>query len=207
MLITYQKMFDFTHNDLHTNNIMYKKTDKKFIIYKYNKQIYKVPTFGRIFKIIDYGRSIYKFKGKLFCSDSYSSKGDAASQYNFGPYINKNKPTLLPNKSFDLCRLGCSLFDYFVEDLDDIETYDDPLTKMIIRWCTDDKGRNILYKNNGEERYPDFKLYKMITRTVHNQLPENQLDNQIFYKYLSTRKKVGRKSKMINIDQLPSYIN
>jgi hypothetical protein len=78
---------------------------------------------------------------------------------------------------------------------------------MVIRWCTDDKGRNILYKNNGEERYPDFKLYKMITRTVHNHLPDNQLDNQLFYKYLSTRKKVGRKAKMINIDQLPSYIN
>ena len=77
MLITYQKMFDFTHNDLHTNNVMFKKTDKKYIIYKYNNEYYKVPTFGRIFKIIDYGRSIYKFKGKLFCSDSYSSKGDA----------------------------------------------------------------------------------------------------------------------------------
>ena len=25
MLITYQKVFSFTHNDLHTNNIMYKK--------------------------------------------------------------------------------------------------------------------------------------------------------------------------------------
>ena len=35
MLITYQKVFDFTHNDLHTNNIMYINTDKKFINYKY----------------------------------------------------------------------------------------------------------------------------------------------------------------------------
>ena len=29
MLITYQNTFSFTHNDLHTNNIMYNKTDKK----------------------------------------------------------------------------------------------------------------------------------------------------------------------------------
>ena len=207
MLITYQKMFDFTHNDLHTNNVMFKKTDKKYIIYKYNNEYYKVPTFGRIFKIIDYGRSIYKFKGKLFCSDSYSSKGDAASQYNFGPYINKNKPTLLPNKSFDLCRLGCSLFDYFIEDLDDIDTYDDPLSKLIISWCMDDKGRNILYKNNGEERYPDFKLYKMIARTVHKHLPEKQLDNPLFYKYITKRKKIRKKTKILNIDEMPVYIN
>ena len=30
-LITYQKAFNFTHNDLHTNNVMYNKTDNKFI--------------------------------------------------------------------------------------------------------------------------------------------------------------------------------
>ena len=39
ILITYQKIFDFTHNDLHTNNIMFQKTDRKFINYKYNKFI------------------------------------------------------------------------------------------------------------------------------------------------------------------------
>ena len=36
MLITYQKVFKMTHNDLHTNNIMYIETEKKFLIYKYN---------------------------------------------------------------------------------------------------------------------------------------------------------------------------
>ena len=57
-------MFEFTHNDLHTNNIMFNKTEKKFINYYYNGKYYKVPTYGKIYKIIDYGRSIYKFKGK-----------------------------------------------------------------------------------------------------------------------------------------------
>ena len=36
ILITYQKVFEFTHNDLHTNNIMYQKTDRKFMNYKFN---------------------------------------------------------------------------------------------------------------------------------------------------------------------------
>ena len=40
-LLTYQKMFDFTHNDLHTNNIMYNTTEKKFLYYKYKKHIIK----------------------------------------------------------------------------------------------------------------------------------------------------------------------
>ena len=82
ILITYQKAFNFTHNDLHTNNVMYNKTDKKFIYYCYKKKYYKVPTFGRIFKVIDFGRSIFKFDGKIFCSDSFQNGNDAATQYN-----------------------------------------------------------------------------------------------------------------------------
>ena len=52
-LITYQKVFSLTHNDLHTNNIMFNITDKEYIIYKYDAKYYKVPTYGRLFKIIE----------------------------------------------------------------------------------------------------------------------------------------------------------
>ena len=41
-------------------------------------------------------------------------------------------------------------------------------------------NKNILYKKNGEERYPNFKLYKMIARTVHNKTPDDQLNTDIF---------------------------
>lgn len=39
ILITYQKAFGFTHNDLHTNNVMYNQTDKKFLYYCYKKKV------------------------------------------------------------------------------------------------------------------------------------------------------------------------
>lgn len=205
ILITYQKVFNFTHNDLHTNNIMYVKTDKTFINYKFNNIYYKIPTFGKLYKIIDFGRAIYTFKGKTICSDSYHPKGDAATQYNFEPYFNENKPRLEPNKSFDLCRLGCSLYDFFVEDVRDEKKIKNPIAKLIIEWTKDDKGRNILYKNNGEERYPEFKLYKMIVRTVHNHTPEKQLDNILFRKFITTKKKI-KKQKVINIDKMEPMI-
>ena len=204
ILITYQKIFDFTHNDLRTNNIMYIETNRRYINYKYNNTYYRVPTYGKIYKIIDFGRSIYKFKGKIICSDSYHPKGDAATQYNFEPFFNENKPRLNPNKSFDLCRLACSLYDYFAEDI--IENTKDPIAKIIIEWTKDDKDRNILYKNNGEERYPDFKLYKMIVRTVHNHIPEKQLKKEIFKKYISSKRKI-KNGKIINIDVMESMIN
>ena len=159
-LILYQDLFSFTHNDLHTSNIMYKKTDKEYIIYCYNDIYYKVPTYGRIWKIIDFGRSIYTFKDVTYCSNSFSKDGDASTQYNFEPYINEDKPKVYPNPSFDLCRLACSLFDYFYDDISEIHDEDlDDIQKLVAEWCCDDKNRNVVYKNNGDERYPDFKLY------------------------------------------------
>ena len=207
ILVTYQKMFNFTHNDLHTNNIMYNKTDKEFIYYKYESKYYKVPTYGKLFKIIDFGRAIYTYKGNFICSDSFHPKGDAATQYNIEPYFNKKKPRLNPNPAFDLCRLACSLYDYFLTDIDieNINTCGDPIAILVHEWCTDDKGRNILYKKCGEERYPEFKLYKMIARTVHKHTPQNQLDNSIFSKFKINRKKTNKK-KILDIDKLPKYI-
>jgi len=207
ILITYQKAFSFTHNDLHTNNIMYNETDEKYIYYCYRKTYYKVPTFGRIFKIIDFGRAIYKFDGKLFCSDSFQPGADAATQYNTEPYFNEKKPRLEPNYSFDLCRLACSIFDYVIEDLDALDDYDncDPIVKLIFDWCLDDNGINILYKNNGVERYPDFKLYKMIARCVHNHTPQAQLERNEFKQFIVTKNKAPSDKTVINIDNIPSF--
>jgi hypothetical protein len=205
ILITYQKTFHFTHNDLHTSNIMYIKTDKPFLYYKFNNKHYKVETHGRIFKIIDFGRAIYSFKGKLICSDSFHPKGDAATQYNFEPYFNEQKPRLEPNYSFDLCRLGCSIFDFIIDDLTTVDKVRSPIKKLIISWCYDDKGRNILYKTNGKERYPDFKLYKMIARTVHNYLPQNIVNKDVFNKYIVSKKQIKTKTIM-NIDSYECWI-
>ena len=208
ILITYQKAFHFTHNDLHTNNIMYNQTDKKYLYYCYKKTYYKVPTFGRIFKIIDFGRSIFKFDGKVFCSDSFQIGGDATTQYNTEPYFNDKKPRLEPNFSFDLCRLACSIFDYIIDDfeeMNDLTKITDPIKRIIFEWCLDDKGINVLYKNNGVERYPDFKLYKMIARCVHNHTPQAQLERPQFdnFRFSGEIKNID---DVINIDVISSHI-
>ena len=209
-LATYQKAFAFTHNDLHTNNVMFNETDKKFIYYLFNKKYYKVQTFGRIFKIIDFGRAIYKFNSKLVCSDSFHKSGDAATQYNCEPYYNDKKPLVEPNYSFDLCRLGCSLFDFFIDDIDKVEAEckKSRLVALIVDWITDDNGRNILYKQSGIDRYPDFKLYKMIARTVHNKVPSQQLlKHAVFTQYEMPQKSVKKSMTVLDIDAIPSYVS
>lgn len=203
-LIVYQRAFNFTHNDLHTNNIMYQNTEKMFLYYKIQGVLYKVPTHGKIFKIIDFGRSIYHFHGKRFCSDSFSPGGDAATQYNCEPYFNEKKPRIEPNNSFDLCRLGTSIFD-FIFDIDD-PNHDrkmTPLQTTILRWCSDDSGKNVLYKRNGEERYPNFKLYKMIARNVHKHTPEAQLEFPFFKQFRFMGKPSKPIKDIMNIDLIP----
>jgi hypothetical protein len=199
ILATYQKMFNFTHNDLHTNNIMYIKTDLEHIHYKLNDTIYKVPTYGRIFKLIDFGRAIYQFNGHQFCSDSFAESGDANTQYNCEPYMNAKKPRIDPNPSFDLCRLGCSLYDFTMES-DSKE-----LKALVDNWCEDDSGKNILYKSSGEERYPGFKLYKMIARCVNNLVPKDILCRPIFAKYRLADP--DDQTPLIDIDAMPTYMS
>jgi hypothetical protein len=190
-LLVYQTTFDLTHNDLHTNNIMYIKTDIPELIYIWNGIVYKVPTYGKIYKIIDYGRAIYRYKSLLFCSDSFQFKEDAYGQYNTEPYFNPSKPRIDPNPSFDLCRLACSVYDIMLDDLEvKLDTDEEilpenypPVMRLIYEWCLDDNGKHIFYKQSGVERYMDFKLYKMIARKVHNHTPINQLNRPCFSKY------------------------
>jgi hypothetical protein len=217
ILIIYQKSFWFTHNDLHSNNIMYQETNKKFMYYKYNETFYKIPTFGRVYKIIDFGRSIYKFKKYLYCPDAFKKGDDAASQYNFGIYYDNKKKEVLPNFSFDLCRLACSIFDNiftfnmaddYSQKYIDNKCKKDEIAKLVNDWCKDDKGRNVLYTSEGDERYPEFKLYKMIARTVNNCLPEKQLEKSIFSKFVVSKKIIRNNLRdknvlYLDIDSIP----
>ena len=79
------------------------------------------------------------------------------------------------------------------------------IKKLIIEWCLDDKGINMLYKSNGQDRYPEFKLYKMIARTVHGAVPHEQLSKPMFAHYAIARKHINGKPHIMNIDALPCY--
>ena len=205
-LIAYQKSFHFTHNDLHTNNIVYIKTEIEYLYYKYNGKTYKVPTYGKIYKIIDFGRAIYKLNGKIYCSDSFDVAGDASTQYNCEPFFNEKKPRLEPNYSFDLCRLGCSIYDFILDEIMDENEEIDDLQRTIIRWCSDDNNKNVLYKKNGEDRYPNFKLYKMIARSVNKHVPSSQLDDPYFSQFLYEKNNILEINDVMDIDSLPCFV-
>jgi hypothetical protein len=91
-----------------------------------------------------------------------------------------------------------------VDDLQNIKVLEEnnPVVKLVVEWCLDDNGLNVLYKNKGDERYPDFKLYKMIARFVHNHTPHAQLERDEFKKYLISKKNISKDNQVINIDEL-----
>jgi hypothetical protein len=207
-LLIYKKAFKFSHNDLHASNIMYVKTLKRFIYYKFEGKLYKVPTFGKIFKIIDFGRATYSINGHEIVGSAFEAGNQAHTQFNYSTCFDPEKPELKPNYSFDLCRLASELYDIFVEDVGNLTERDleSPLIRLVNTWVTDDLGKNIIYKRNGKERHPDFKMYKMISRCVSNHTPDAQLNHDVFKAFIVEKcnENINKKiSYLVDIDLIP----
>jgi hypothetical protein len=186
-----QGILNLTHNDLHTNNILWKSTTEEFLWYSDGKgQVWRVPTYGKVFTIIDYGRSIYSVNGYTCISSDYDDGHDAAGMYNFGPIEDKSIPRVGPCKSFDLCRLACSLLrGLYPRNPEEkpkgrvltkegswvIRETEDGLFNALWTWLSNSKGESILETESGEEKYPGFDLYQVIAATVKSAVPSDQL--------------------------------
>lgn len=160
----------FVHNDLHCSNVMFKETEDEYLYYKYKSNVYRIPTFGKITKIIDFGRATFEIKNQVFFSDVFKKNGDAEGQYSF-PYTNTLKGCKIkPNPSFDLCRLSKTIIDYIPEDSD--------VYKLLELWSSDKYGNNLLYHDD------DFDLYKLIARDVKSAVPIKQLEKKVFKRFI-----------------------
>jgi hypothetical protein len=147
-----QKAFLFTHNDLHSNNLVWRTTEQKYLYYRSKDgRTWKVPTYGRIFSIIDFGRSIFTFKDEIFISDDHWPGNYAGDQYNFGPFFNPEKPEICPNPSFDLSRLAISLLDGLFDEIPPPKTLSKSKIKRMKKQHTPIQPSKILSKESGWE--------------------------------------------------------
>ncbi len=191
-----QATYNMTHNDLHTNNVVWTETKEPFLFYKHGTDMYKVPTYGKIFHIIDFGRAIFRVGHRQWISDDYIGDNDAAGQYNFGPIFNPRKPKVLPNMSFDLTRFAVSCLEEIFPDQppkkkrSPVKLSEEPgrtmwetispLFNLLWNWLLTDKGENVLWDADDEDRYPDFRLYEVIARSCHNAVPSEQFSKEPF---------------------------
>jgi hypothetical protein len=213
-----QATLSFTHNDLHTNNIVWSSTDKPFLYYSCRDgTIWKIPTYGKILRIIDFGRAIFRLKQQVIYSDDFMPGNDAATQYNFGPLQQlkpNNAPEVYPNASFDLSRLAVSLFEgLFPEQpaaktggallsrepgLEIRETQSD-LYNLLWSWMVTRSGENILINDEGDEKYPSFDLYTTIAAEIDSACPRDQVKKKIFKEFIMKKTKLPKDQKIYSL--------
>jgi len=186
--LTYlQKHYHFTHNDLHINNVMFLKTESKYLYYKYNNLYYRVPCHGYIFKIIDFGRAIFTYHNKVYMNDVFSNYGEAGGQYTYPDQvkfkIERERRYINPNYHFDLCRLSMTI----IEELDS-DHYSEKFLKFLNHMCTNNCDLSFC------DMPDDFYLYKSIARDACNCLPREIITNDIFKSYRVKKKVFPRKS-------------
>jgi hypothetical protein len=167
------KLLNFVHNDLHECNVMFQETKEEYIYYTINENIYRIPTFGKIVKIIDFARSTIKFGDKWILSNHYNEGNEAYGIYDIPNKDGKyNEDDNKPNISFDLVRFFTTISKY-VEDNNE-EIYD-----FIYKWSyDDDKELNMIDEPN------EFELYIDISHNCHNCEPIEFLKDNIFNKFI-----------------------
>ena len=173
-----QKHYNFIHNDLHSSNIMFEETSCEFLYYSFNKRYFKIPTFNKISKIIDFGRATFIINKRVYFSDVFKKNGDAEGQYDY-PYNGNFKYCRnRPNPSFDLARLATTISEHFSPD--------DDLYSLMEEWTKDDS--NLILLNEPD----DFDLYRKIAETVHNTIPKDQLGHDIFSEFIIDKSEIPK---------------
>lgn len=195
-----QSTLHFTHNDLHSNNILWRATDKQYLYYSTKDgSMWRVPTYGKIFSIIDFGRAIFRLGKRNFISDDHWPNQDASDQYNFGPFYDPKLPQVKPNMSFDLCRLSVGLLDGLFDETPPkgkgkklmskdgawkvYETKSE-LFNLLWSWTVNDAGGTVYEDRDGNEKYEGFELYIRIAHDVHSAVPREQLTKPIFKNFV-----------------------
>ena len=61
-----------------------------------------------------------------------------------------------------------------------------PLFNSLWSWLIDEEGKNIVWDESMNEKYPGFDLYRVIAQKVKNAIPREQLDKEPFKKFQFT---------------------
>lgn len=178
-IITMNNIFGIKHNDLHFGNVMLKNTKEKYLYYKVGSSYYKIPTYGYIICILDWGRGTYNFNGFIGKNSVYSADRDCFQQYIYDRINCRGMKSLECDKNrwTDIVMISHSILSEFEDILKDT-----PLKELLID--------NTTTSNNIELDIDEFnwELYLKITNYKFNINPEKLLTNHIFSKYKIKKK-------------------
>jgi hypothetical protein len=173
-----QKYFNFVHNDLHSSNVMFKATELKNLYFQIGNTFYRVPTFGKITKIIDFARGTFKLGDRWIFSDQFKEDGDAWGQYDYPSDGTLANCEHKPNSSFDLVRLGTTVIQR-LDDVPNVRQFVEDITK-------DDYDNSLCYEED------TFQLYIDIAHNAHNAVPLEVLSRPEFERFKVSRDRVPK---------------
>uniref|UniRef100_A0A6C0J1F3 Protein kinase domain-containing protein n=1 Tax=viral metagenome TaxID=1070528 RepID=A0A6C0J1F3_9ZZZZ len=176
-----QKYFNLHHNDLHLSNIMCNYTKNEYLYYKYNNIYYKVPTYNKIIKIIDWGRASYNFNNFKSNNYCFSVNGDAFGQYYNNRINNKGKYSENYNSSLDLYILSRNLIN--------IDNFPKKgrLYNLIKKWINYeiDEIDNITFND-----------YVYGVKKAFRCIPSEQIKSSIFKKYIVDKNEINKTDRV-----------
>ena len=177
-LATAQKYFNFVHNDLHSSNVMFKATELRNLFFQIGNTYYRVPTYGKITKIIDFARGTFKLGDRWIFSDQFKEDGDAWGQYDYPADGTLANCEYKPNPSFDLVRLGTTV----IQRLDDVPS----VREFVENITRDDYDNSLCYDED------TFQLYIDIAHNAHNAVPIEVLARPEFERFKVAKDRVPK---------------
>ena len=177
-LATAQKYFNFVHNDLHSSNVMFKATELRNLFFQIGNTYYRVPTFGKITKIIDFARGTFKLGDRWVFSDQFKEDGDAWGQYDYPSDGSLANCEHKPNSSFDMVRLGTTVIQR-LDNVPNVRHFVEEITK-------DDYDNSLCYEED------TFQLYIDIAHNAHNAVPIEVLARPEFESFKVSRDRVPK---------------
>lgn len=124
-LAAFQDAYQMVQGDLHVNNIMVQHTAETHLRYSWAGVEYAVPTFGRVYKIIDFGRAAFVVDGRRFVSDTFMQYSDGSGMYNCDANLDRRWPVVEPSMSMDLGLISGQLYDLLVNTTPEEEDDED----------------------------------------------------------------------------------
>ena len=157
-------------------------------IFKLIINYYRIPTYGKITKIIDFARGTFKLGDRWVFSDQFKEDGDAFGQYDYPVDGSLKNCEHKPNPSFDLVRLGTTV----IQRLDEL-----PKVREFVEQITlDDYENSVCYDED------TFELYVDIAHNCHKAIPIEVMERPEFEKFKINKQKFQKDNMFLSIRKL-----
>ena len=175
-----QSRYQLIHNDLHLDNIMCRRTRKSWLWYQTKEgDYYRIPTYGYVVTIIDWGRCTLCFRSKFLWNRCFDMEYDVFGQYyRTLPGQRSQRDPVSPNPSFDLTLFTQCLLRKFRNKIHSNTKW----YQFLCQVCQLSNGTSL----HDPVRVLGFQTYVDIARYACDAVPRQLIHDSCFHDYRQT---------------------